>query len=110
VLKFHGPLTFANYVGVRRKLDSLPAGSKVMLDFSDCTLIDHTVVQRLHDFEAEFRRGGGEVERVGASHLQNSTKNPFSARLIAPRSDDEPRSDAGLPSETGLTSSSTRLS
>ena len=77
VLKFHGPLTFANYVGVRRKLDSVPTGSKVILDFSDCTLIDHTVVQRLHDFEAEFRRGGGQVERVGASHLAELDEEPL---------------------------------
>ncbi len=85
VLKFHGPLTFANYVGVRRKLDSIPKGGKLTLDFTECSLIDHTVVQRLHDFEAEFRGGGGRVERVGVSHLASSTENPFSAQLVTPQ-------------------------
>ncbi len=85
VLKFHGPLTFANFVGVRAKLDSVPKGGKVILDFTDCSLIDHTVVHRLHDFEAEFSRAGGQVERVGADHLKSSTAHPLSAQTVSPR-------------------------
>jgi MFS superfamily sulfate permease-like transporter len=85
VLKFHGPLTFANFVGVRGKLDRVPRGSKLTLDFTDCTLIDQTVVERLHDFETDFHAGGGQVQRVGIEHLQSSTAHPFSAQLIEPK-------------------------
>lgn len=83
-LRFHGPLTFANFVGVRSRLDSIPAGKRILLIFSDCTVIDHTVVQRLHDFEQEYQRGGGVVERVGLDHLFQSTAHPLSAHLILP--------------------------
>jgi MFS superfamily sulfate permease-like transporter len=98
VLKFHGPLTFANFVAVRRKLDSLPKGGKVLLDFTDCTLIDHTVVQRLHDFEAEFTRNGGRVDRVGLEHLVSSTDHPFSAQLIVPTK----KQDSGTSSSVSM--------
>jgi MFS superfamily sulfate permease-like transporter len=84
-LKFHGPLTFANFVPVRAKLDTVPPGAKLTLDFSDCSMIDHTVVERLHDFETAFRATGGQVERAGIEHLESATHHEFSAQLITPK-------------------------
>jgi MFS superfamily sulfate permease-like transporter len=112
VLKFHGPLTFANFVAVRRKLDSVPKGSKVVLDFTDCSLIDHTVVQRLHDFELEFQSTGGTVERVGSDHLGSSTDHPLSAQTIVRKKRDDTTSSSGSfnggqSSKSSLTSNST---
>jgi len=84
VLRCYGPLTFANFVGVRKKLDTIPNGGMVVLDFTACSLVDHTAVERLHDFEIEYRRNGGRVERLGLDHLVSSTADPFSARLVPP--------------------------
>ncbi|HEX8203887.1 MAG TPA: SulP family inorganic anion transporter [Isosphaeraceae bacterium] len=89
-LKFHGPLTFANFVPVRAKLDTIPPGSTLTLDFSDCSMIDHTVVERLHDFEAAFRAAGGRIERVGVEHLESATGHAFSAQLIVPAARRDP--------------------
>ncbi|HEV3121601.1 MAG TPA: SulP family inorganic anion transporter [Isosphaeraceae bacterium] len=88
VLKCHGPLTFANFVGVRKKLDSVPKGSRVVLDFTECSLVDHTAVERLHDFEVEFTRNGGQVERLGLERLVSSTADPFSAQFVATKPQD----------------------
>jgi len=62
-----------------RKLVQLPQGKKVVLDFSEAHFVDHTVVERLEDWEAEYVRDGGEVERRGLEHLHHATDNPVSA-------------------------------
>jgi MFS superfamily sulfate permease-like transporter len=79
VVKFRRALGFGNFVGVRGKLDELPQGKKVVLDFSEAHFVDHTVVERLEDWEAEYVRDGGEVERRGLDHLHHATHNPLSA-------------------------------
>lgn len=79
VVKFRRALGFGNFVGVRGKLDQLPQGKKVVLDFSEAHFVDHTVVERLEDWEAEYVRDGGEVERRGLNHLHHATDNPLSA-------------------------------
>jgi MFS superfamily sulfate permease-like transporter len=82
VLAFHGPLTFANFVGIRAKLDAIPAGKKVLFDFSMCSLVDHTVSQRLDEFEAKYVRAGGRVERIGTWNLMPTTHHPHSAQVV----------------------------
>ena len=79
-LKFSGALGFGNFIGVRGRLDKLAKGKTVVLDFTDCKFIDHTVVERLHDFEEEYLREGGHVEKIGFEGLVRTTDHPFSAR------------------------------
>ncbi len=83
VLRFKGALGFGNFMGIRAKLDKIPPGRTAVLDFSDCHFVDHTVVERLEDFEAEYERGGGRVERTGLAHLRHATHEPLSALVKA---------------------------
>jgi MFS superfamily sulfate permease-like transporter len=53
----------------------------VVLDFSDVERVDHTVVERLHDFEPEYEREGGRVIRRGIDHLESATAHPLSALI-----------------------------
>jgi MFS superfamily sulfate permease-like transporter len=78
-VKFRRALGFGNFVGIRSKLDKIPAGQAVVLDFSEATFVDHTVVERLDDWEAEYIREGGRVERRGLDHLRHATHEPMSA-------------------------------
>jgi len=78
-LRFRGALGFGNFVGVRGRLDTLPAAKTVALDFSEARFIDHTVVERLEDWEAEYEREGGHVVRVGMEGLRPSGHSPVSA-------------------------------
>lgn len=57
---------FTNFLSIRRKLDKLPLGKQVVIDLSGAGFIDHTVRERLHDFENEYvARGGGSVVTQG---------------------------------------------
>ncbi|MBA3377860.1 MAG: SulP family inorganic anion transporter [Chloroflexia bacterium] len=79
VVKFRKALGFGNFVGIRAKLDKIPAAQAVILDFSEANFVDHTVVERLDDWEAEYTREGGRVERRGLEHLHHATHEPMSA-------------------------------
>jgi len=81
VVRFRRRMGFSNFVGVRTELDRLPPGKTVVLDFSDVERVDHTVVERLHDFEGEYEREGGRIIRRGVDHLQGATVHPLSALI-----------------------------
>jgi len=81
VVRFKRRLGFTNFVGVRSRLDELPQGKTVVLDFSDVEYVDHTVVERLHDFGPEYEREGGTVVRRGVDHLESATAHPLSALI-----------------------------
>ncbi len=68
---------FPAYIGFRSKLDTIPSGKQVILDFSEAGFIDHTVNGRLIDFETDYVRGGGTVTRKG---LENHTLSAHSPR------------------------------
>ena len=82
-LRIRGALGFGNFVGVRGRLDKLPAAKTVVLDFTEARFIDHTVVERLEDWEGEYERDGGHVERVGMEGLRPSGHSPVSALVRA---------------------------
>lgn len=87
VVRFGKALGFGNFIGIRRRLDELPKGARVVLDFTDVQLIDHTVVERLHDFEEEYEGEGGHVVRHGLDGLRKVSGHPLAAmrRMSSPR-------------------------
>lgn len=84
LVNFTGALGFGNFVGVRGKLDALPPGKTVVLDFGESDFIDHSAVERLHDFQEEYVRQGGSVERRGLDHLEPATTHEFAALVVKP--------------------------
>ncbi|MCA1573050.1 MAG: SulP family inorganic anion transporter, partial [Acidobacteria bacterium] len=79
-VKFRRALGFNNFIGIRGKLDALPRGKKVVLDFSGVQVIDPTAMERLYDFEREYIDAGGQVERRGTEHLRAESEHEFGTR------------------------------
>ncbi|MDQ3221985.1 MAG: SulP family inorganic anion transporter [Gemmatimonadota bacterium] len=78
-------LGFHNFIPLRSKLDALPLGKTVTLDFSGVHYVDPTVMERLHDFEVGYIADAGRVVRVGDGHLTPDSHHEFSTRT-APKS------------------------
>ena len=78
-LKLSGPIGFNNYMGIRSTLDALPKGKALTIDLSAVTFMDHTVRERLHDFELEYAGDGGTVGYSGIEALQPSSHHAYSA-------------------------------
>ena len=79
-------LGFHNFIPLRSKLDSLPPGKTVTLDFTDVHYVDPTVMERVRDFELGYIADGGKVVRVGDGHLTADSHHEFATRT-APKSD-----------------------
>ena len=48
-IKVHGAAVFTNYLSLKRVLDGLDDGiRKVVIDFSETRMVDHTVLEKLH--------------------------------------------------------------
>ncbi|MBA2336622.1 MAG: SulP family inorganic anion transporter [Acidimicrobiia bacterium] len=73
-------LGFHNFIPLRSKLDGLPPGKTVALDFAGVHYVDPTVMERLYDFEVNYTADGGTVVRVGDERLTADSHHEFATR------------------------------
>lgn len=71
---------FTNYLGIKRKLDAIPPGFTVDLDFGKTKLIDHTVMENIHHFKEEYALAGGKVNILGLEHHKAVSEHHAAAR------------------------------
>jgi len=68
---------FLNYPRLKSKLDSVPAGSTLIADFSNAAFVDHTVMEHLSGYIETFEQKGGHMELVGLDDLAPSSTHPL---------------------------------
>ena len=73
---------FSNWILLRKQLiqHGLSAHKNVEIDFSDCTLVDHSVMEKLRELEQDFRRAGLEFDLKGLD-----AHDPLSTHLLSAR-------------------------
>lgn len=76
--------TFLNFYKLKAKLDKIPQTAKVVVDFSLCSFVDHTVQESLHNYEELFVRKGGGVEIIGLDVHETDSSHPFAVRTLRP--------------------------
>ena len=76
--------TFLNFYKLKNKLDKIPQNERVVVDFSLCTFVDHTVQESLNNYEDLFDRKGGVFEVVGLDVLDTDSSHPFAVRTLRP--------------------------
>ncbi len=79
-VRIHGAAIFSNLLGFKSELAELPKGKKVYFDLSESELIDHTVMEFLHDFSEDYARSGGHCEIVGLENHEPFSDHPHAAR------------------------------
>jgi len=71
---------FTNYLNLKSKLESLPKGKKVQVDFSDAPYVDHTVMENVTRFKNDYEQSGGRMELLGFEHHVMLSDHPLAAR------------------------------
>lgn len=72
---------FSNYIGLKKKLEALDRTRGIAIDFSQTNLVDHTVMERMHELEREFTAAGREFHIRGLqTHVARSTHPAASRR------------------------------
>lgn len=78
----HHSAVFSNYINLKKSLDTLPKGKSIRIDFTNANLIDHTVMENLHQYQHEYQHGRGKFALCGMSHLQQRSDHHLSGRKL----------------------------
>ena len=73
---------FSNFIGLKKQLDRLPKGKHITLDLSNVRLVDHTVMEHLHEIQEAYQRNGGIFNIVGLNNHSQLSDHPRSARKL----------------------------
>lgn len=71
---------FSNYIGLKKQIDRLPQGKKIIVDFTDAHLVDHTVLSHLHDLIEKYAQSGGAMYIEGLDTHRALADHPHASR------------------------------
>lgn len=71
---------FSNYIGLKKQLDALPRGKNIIVDFTKATLVDHTVMEHIHEMEEKYNHEGGNFKIIGLSLHKPLSNHPHATR------------------------------
>ncbi|RMA66035.1 SulP family inorganic anion transporter [Ulvibacter antarcticus] len=76
--------SFLNYYKLKEKLNAIPESADVVVDFSICEFVDHTVMENLHGYQDLFLKRGGHFELIGLDLHGADSNHPFAQRRMIP--------------------------
>jgi MFS superfamily sulfate permease-like transporter len=88
VVRVKDAAIFSNYLSFKKCLDAIQPGKKVVFNFSEAHIIDHTLLEHLHHFEEDYHNGGGHVLMQGMGKHKSNSKHPLATRKYSINGDD----------------------
>ncbi|WP_406685279.1 SulP family inorganic anion transporter [Seonamhaeicola sp. MEBiC1930] len=76
--------SFLNYYKLKDKLEAIPEDHDVIVDFSLCSFVDHTVMENIHDYQELFKKRGGHFDVIGLDMHDTDSEHPFALRRLLP--------------------------
>ncbi|MCS7019745.1 MAG: SulP family inorganic anion transporter [Cytophagales bacterium] len=80
LIKIESDAIFANYLCFKKAISKIPADKKLIIDFSQAPVIDHTFMEHIFQWQQECARSGGAVEIKGMDHHVPFSAHPLAAR------------------------------
>jgi Sulfate permease family len=75
---------FSNLIGFEKLFNRFKPGRKVIVNFEDARIVDHSMMETLHHFEEEYHHQGGHVALQGFDNFRTFSNHPFAARKFDP--------------------------
>lgn len=76
--------SFLNYYRLKKQLDAVPETEDVIIDFSMCEFVDHTVMENMNSYQELFNKRGGHFDVIGLDMHDTDSKHPFALRRMLP--------------------------
>ena len=76
--------SFLNFYRLKEKLDAVPENRDVIIDFSLCEFVDHTVMENLNNYRDLFIKRDGHFDVIGLDLHDSDSKHPFALRRLLP--------------------------
>ena len=102
--------SFLNFNLLKNKLEAIPEQSDVILDFSLCGFVDHSVMESVHDYQELFTKKGGNIGVIGLDVLGAKSKHPFALRRLLPLQNIIPNNKTKRQKNLGLVANDFELS
>ena len=80
LLRVRHAAVFSNYLKLKKQISRHAHIKHVELDFEHARLVDHTVMERLHELEDEFARAGRHLRIRGLEQHRGLSTHPLAAR------------------------------
>ncbi|MCH8247887.1 MAG: SulP family inorganic anion transporter [Bacteroidetes bacterium] len=74
---------FSNWIPLKKQIESVLQDERitnVTVDLSDTKVVDHTVMEKLHELQKEFEQHGRTLKIVGLEDHQSLSRHPHEAR------------------------------
>lgn len=72
--------SFLNYSKLKSNLDQIPENEDVIIDFSMCDFVDHSVMENIYSYSESFIRQEGHLEIIGLDGYKSGSQHPFALR------------------------------
>lgn len=79
-----GSAIFSNLIGFKRSFSVVKPGNKVVLDFSEAHMIDHTFMEFMHQVEEHQVHSGGSLSAIGWERFKPFSNHPMATRKYQP--------------------------
>lgn len=79
-----GAAIFSNFIAMKNALGQVAPGKKVVFQLNNAYLVDHTVMEFLHEFEHKYIAQGGSVEFIGMDTHDTYSEHPLAVRRMKP--------------------------
>jgi MFS superfamily sulfate permease-like transporter len=80
VVQVRKAAVFSNWLGLKKVLDALEPDKNVIVDLSETRLVDHTVMEKLHELDREYHERGRELRVSGLEYHLAFSAHPQAAR------------------------------
>lgn len=88
-----GSAIFSNFIKFKNAMAQIQPGKKVIFQLNNAYLIDHTVMEFLHEFEHSFIAQGGQCEFLGMDTHETYSQHPLAVRRMKPDNMSRRKSD-----------------
>ncbi len=72
--------TFVSWINIKKSIDANADAKTIVLDLSHARVVDHTIMERLHEMQEEFARQDRELLVQGLDDHQPLSSHPLAAR------------------------------
>ncbi|MEQ1635306.1 MAG: SulP family inorganic anion transporter [Methylococcales bacterium] len=88
-----GAAIFSNFMKLKNALAHLEPGKKVVFQLNNAYMIDHTVMEFMHDFEHNYTAQGGTCQFIGMETHDTYSRHPLAVRRMKPDNMSRRKSD-----------------
>ncbi|MDD5462329.1 MAG: SulP family inorganic anion transporter [Methylococcales bacterium] len=82
IVSIVGAAIFSNFMSLKTALANLEKGETVIFQMNNAYLLDHTVMEFLHDFQHKYEGNGGKCIFYGLEYHDTYSRHPLAARRM----------------------------